>query len=370
MRVDAFDYDLPPELIAQRPCAEREAARLMHLTPARTTERRAVGELPELLPPGSLVVVNDTRVIPARLLGRKKNTGGSVEIFLVRRVADCTIEAASGPSGAAHPAQTWRALGKANKSLKFESDVEIAAREGSGTALLARLLRRADDGLLEVALWSPTGEPIDAALRACGHVPLPPYIKRDDEAADLDRYQTVYARHDGAVAAPTAGLHVTEGLLERLATRGCEVAQVTLHVGLGTFQPVQADDLDAHPMHSEAFVVEPACVDAIGRARDRGQPVVAVGTTTARALESAADPAAPGRVRAAREETRLLIQPGYRWKVVDGLLTNFHLPRSTLLALVCALGGRERVLDAYALAVRERYRFYSYGDAMLLWGKA
>jgi S-adenosylmethionine:tRNA ribosyltransferase-isomerase len=366
MRVDAFDYDLPPELIAQRPSAEREAARLMHLTRAGTIEHRVVGELPDLLPPGSLVVVNDTRVIPARLRGRKKDTGGSAEIFLVRRLADCTIDAPPGMQ----PAQTWRALAKANKPLKFGSDVEIVARNGSGTALVARLLGRAEDGLLEVALWSPTGESIDDAVRACGHVPLPPYIKRDDEAADLDRYQTIFARHDGAVAAPTAGLHVTEGLLERLARRGCEVAQVTLHVGLGTFQPVQTADLDTHPMHSEAFVVEPAFVDAVARARDRGQLVVAVGTTTARALESAADPQAPGRVRAAREETRLLIQPGYRWKVVDGLLTNFHLPRSTLLALVCALGGRERVLEAYALAVREGYRFYSYGDAMLLWGKA
>jgi S-adenosylmethionine:tRNA ribosyltransferase-isomerase len=366
MRVDAFDYDLAPELIAQHPAAERESARLMHLASGGAVEHRSVADLPDLLPPGALVVVNDTRVIPARLLGRKKNTGGSVEIFLVRRLDDRTVD----DGGTPHRAQTWRALGKANKPLRFESDVEVVPRDGSDTALVARLLGRADNGLLEVALWSPAGAPVAEALRACGHVPLPPYIKRGDDDTDLDRYQTVYARHDGAVAAPTAGLHVTAGVMDRLAARGCEVGRITLHVGLGTFQPVQAEDLDAHPMHSEAFVVEPAAVDAIARARDRGSPVVAIGTTTARALESAADPDRPGRVRIANEETRLLIQPGYRWRVVNGLLTNFHLPRSTLLALVCSLGGRERVLEAYGLAVRERYRFFSYGDAMLLWRNA
>jgi S-adenosylmethionine:tRNA ribosyltransferase-isomerase len=369
MRVDAFDYELAPELIAQHPAAEREAARLMHLAAGGAIEHRRVADLPELLPAGTLVVVNDTRVIPARLLGRKKNTGGSVEIFLVRRLEDRTVTVDS-PGSPTRRAQTWRALGKANKPLKFESDVEIAPRDGSDASLVARLLGRADDGLLEVALWSPANAPIEEALHACGHVPLPPYIKRDDDEADLDRYQTVYARHDGAVAAPTAGLHVTAGVLDRLAERGCEIARVTLHVGLGTFQPVQTDDLDAHPMHSEAFVVDLAAVDSVARARERGKPVLAVGTTTARALESAADPAVPGQLRTAHAETRLLIQPGYRWRVVDGLLTNFHLPRSTLLALVSSLGGRERVLEAYGLAVRERYRFFSYGDAMLLWRKS
>jgi S-adenosylmethionine:tRNA ribosyltransferase-isomerase len=367
MRVDAFAYELPPELIAQRPAERRELARLMVL--ARGSEppvHRRVAALPELLSPGTLVVVNDTRVIPARLLGRKRDTGGRVEIFLVRRLDDpCEAERSE-----LRDAQLWRALGRASKPLRFGSDIEVPDRgDGGGrTALAVRLLRRAeDDGLLEVAVYSPSGEPVDAAIRRCGRVPLPPYIRREDEAVDEERYQTVYARHDGAVAAPTAGLHLTKELLAELSARGCETASVTLHVGLGTFQPVTVDDLDAHPMHAEWFAVSGAAAEAVARARERGAPVVAIGTTTVRALESAADPARPGHVVASSGETRLLVQPGHRWATVDGLLTNFHLPRSTLLALVCAFGGTERVLEAYRTAVSERYRFFSYGDAMLLW---
>jgi S-adenosylmethionine:tRNA ribosyltransferase-isomerase len=312
------------------------------------------------------VVVNDTRVIPARLLGRKRDTGGRVEILLVRRTGLRELEVAPGEI---RSAEIWRALGKASKPLRFGADVEIPRRgvEPVSTGLLVRLLGRSeDDGLLEVAVWSPTGETIEVAVRACGHVPLPPYIKRDDEADDADRYQTVYARHDGAVAAPTAGLHVTNAMVGRLAVRGCEVASVTLHVGLGTFQPVTVDDLDQHPMHSERYVVSQSTADAVAQARSRGAPVVAIGTTTVRALESAADPSRPGHVQATNGETRLLIQPGYAFRVVDVLLTNFHLPRSTLLALTCAFGGIPEVLGAYRAAIRERYRFFSYGDAMLL----
>ncbi len=374
MRVDALQYELPPELIAQHPAAEREAARLMLLAREAPLAHRRVGDFAELVPPGALVVVNDTRVIPARLIGRKRDTGGRVEVFLARRVDDRAVEVAAGET---RVAQIWRALGKASKPLRFPTDIDVLARgadDGPSSrptprppALVARLLARAEDGLLEVALWSPAGEPTETALRACGHVPLPPYIKRDDGPEDADRYQTVYARHDGAVAAPTAGLHLTNAALGRLAVRGCEVVSLTLHVGLGTFQPVLVEDLDAHPMHAERFVISQSTADAIARARARGSPVVAVGTTTARALESGADPERPGHVRVASEETRLLIQPGYAWRVVDALLTNFHLPRSTLLALVCSFGGRERVLEAYRTAVRERYRFFSYGDAMLLW---
>jgi S-adenosylmethionine:tRNA ribosyltransferase-isomerase len=397
MRVDAFDYELPAELIAQRPAERRELARLMALPQGNVhPEHRRIASLPELIAPGTLVVVNDTRVVPARLLGRKRPTGGRVELLLVRRVGMAKLE---GDHGELRDAEVWRALGKASKPLRFGADVEVPERPGTacsqradpsenpgtacsqradpnenaGTArepaaLMARLLRRAgDDGLLEVALWTPSGEPVAAAVRRCGRVPLPPYIRRDDEPGDVDRYQTVYARHDGAVAAPTAGLHLTTELLEALTARRCEIASVTLHVGLGTFQPVTVDDLDEHPMHAESFVVLPAAADAVARARERGAPVVAVGTTTVRALESAADPARPGHVIASSGETRLLVQPGHRWSVVDGLLTNFHLPRSTLLALVCAFGGTERVLVAYRAAVAERYRFYSYGDAMLLW---
>ncbi len=371
MRVDAFHYELPPELIAQRPAKARELARLLHLPAvgASPTHLR-VSELPELLPRGALVVVNDTRVIPARLLGRKRDTGGHVEILLVRPVGARELEVTPGDR---RSVEVWRALGKASKSLKFGTDVEIPRREGPGvdSALNVRLLGRSDDdGLLEIAVWSPSGEPVAAAMRSCGRVPIPPYIKREAGPEDVERYQTVYARHEGAIAAPTAGLHVTRALLERLESRGCEVASVTLHVGLGTFQPVQVDDLTAHPMHAESYVVPQATADAIERARHRGAPVVSIGTTTTRALESAADPERSGHVRPAAGETRLLIQPGYPWRVVDGLLTNFHLPRSTLLALVCAFAGVDRVLEAYRLAVSERYRFYSYGDAMLLWRPA
>jgi S-adenosylmethionine:tRNA ribosyltransferase-isomerase len=368
MRVDAFHYELPPELIAQRPAEERELARLLSLPAGQgPLEHRRVHELPELLPAGTLVVVNDTRVVPARLLGRKRDTGGRVEVLLVRRAGVRELEVAPGEVRAA---EVWRALGKASKPLRFGADVEVPRRgvESGPPAIVVRLLGRADDdGLLEVALWSPTGESLDAAIRACGHVPLPPYIKRDDEEDDIERYQTVYARHDGAVAAPTAGLHLTNAILGRLAVRGCDVASVTLHVGLGTFQPVTVEDLDKHTMHAERFVVSQSTADAVARARARGAPVLAVGTTTVRALESAADPERPGHVVPSNRETRLLVQPGHAFGVVDGLLTNFHLPRSTLLALVCAFAGTERVLDAYRAAVAERYRFFSYGDAMLLW---
>ncbi|MDP9149442.1 MAG: tRNA preQ1(34) S-adenosylmethionine ribosyltransferase-isomerase QueA [Myxococcota bacterium] len=367
MRIGAFDYELPPELIAQRPLADRDFARLMHLAPpSGATEHRTVAELPELLPPGALVVLNDTRVLPARLLGRKRDTGGRVEVFLVRRTATRQIET---EPGILRQAEMWRALVKASKSGKFGADVEVWPRGDAGgpAQIVARLLGRADDGLVEVALWTPSGEPLDAALRACGHMPLPPYIKRDDDPTDAERYQTVYARNDGAVAAPTAGLHLSHAALGRLAARGCDTVFVTLHVGLGTFQPVSVDDLNDHPMHVERYEVSRSTANAIADARARDAPVVAIGTTTVRALESVADPAREGQVRPGTGDTRLLIQPGYAFRVVDAMLTNFHLPRSTLLALVCAFGGMERVLDAYREAVGEKYRFFSYGDAMLLW---
>jgi S-adenosylmethionine:tRNA ribosyltransferase-isomerase len=383
MRVAAFDYELPPELIAQHPEADRESARLMRVgSGGAEPEHRRVADLPDLLTPGALVVINDTRVIPARLLARKQDTGGKVEILLVRPSGRREIELTPG-AGDLREVEVWHALGKASKALRFGTDLDVLARtpqtppdaDTSHTgapqvepraALTVRLLGRADDGLLEVALWTPSGSPVRDAIRASGHVPLPPYIKREDQPDDQARYQTVYARHDGAVAAPTAGLHLTNGLLGRLAVRGCEVASVTLHVGLGTFQPVQVEDLDDHPMHAEHCVVTPSTAEAVARARARGAPVVAIGTTTARALESAADPTAPGMIRPTQAETRLLIQPGYGFRVVDVLFTNFHLPRSTLLAMVCAFAGTERVLGAYRTAMRQGYRFFSYGDAMLL----
>ena len=377
MRVDALHYELPSELIAQRPTPDRELARLLHVPRGGAVpEHRLVSQLADLLPQGALLVLNDTRVFPARLLGRKRDTGGRIEVFLLRRVG--TRELEIGPTQT-RTAEVWRALGKSSKPLKFGTDVAIAPRGtpgarapadlAGGTPLLfARLLGRSeDDGLLEIGLWTPSGCSVEEAVAACGHVPLPPYIKRDASPEDAERYQTVYARYAGAVAAPTAGLHLTRSLLARIVERGCEVESITLHVGLGTFQPVQVEDLDDHPMHAEQYVVPIAAANAVARARARGAPVVAVGTTTARALESAADADVLGGVRAGAGETRLLIQPGYTWRVVDGLLTNFHLPRSTLLALVCAFAGTERTLAAYRLAVTERYRFFSYGDATLLW---
>jgi S-adenosylmethionine:tRNA ribosyltransferase-isomerase len=293
-------------------------------------------------------------VVPARLLGQKADTGGKAEIFLVRKVGDREVNGRA--------VEVWHAMGRASKSLRFGSEVVFAN-------LRAQLLGRAEDegGLLEVGLYTTNGATVQEAIREEGHVPLPPYIKREDDDADRERYQTVFARVDGAIAAPTAGLHLSRALLGRLSAHGHEVATVTLHVGLGTFQPVTAEDLDQHPMHAERYEVSRTTQDAIARARERDAKVVAVGTTVVRALETSCDPARPGCVLASAGETRLLVQPGYRFRVVDVLLTNFHLPRSTLLALACAFGGTERVLEAYRAAVEENYRFYSYGDAMLLY---
>lgn len=365
MRVDLLKYDLPPERVAQFPSEDREQARLMLLAGENGPAHRRVSELAELLPPGSLVVLNDTRVVPARLIAQKE-TGGRVEVFLVRQVGSRTIEV----NGEPRDAQIWRALGKASKALRFGIDMRVLpsssrASTPAGAGLHVRLLGRSDDdGLLEVALYTSGRISVAEAIRAFGRMPLPPYIKRDAEPDDADRYQTVFARVDGAIAAPTAGLHLSHGLLGRLAVHGLEVVSVTLHVGLGTFQPVVVEDLDEHKMHRESFEISRTTAQAIERARARGSKIVAVGTTVVRALESAADE--NGTVRAMSGDTSLLIQPGYRFRAVDWLLTNFHLPRSTLLALVCAFGGTERVLSAYRTAVAENYRFYSYGDAMLI----
>jgi S-adenosylmethionine:tRNA ribosyltransferase-isomerase len=350
MRVDAFDYELPPELIAQRPAAERGGARLLVVGRA-AVEHRAVADLAELVPEGALIVANDTRVMRARLLGQKVGSGGKTEILLVRR--EGTVE----PEG--RLGERWRAMGRASKPLREGAEIDCGE-------VRVVLRGRTEGGLFEVDLFSRGGGSVEEAIERSGHVPLPPYIKRADDAADAGRYQTVFARVPGAVAAPTAGLHLHEALLARMRERGCEIATVTLHVGLGTFQPVTVDDLDDHPMHAERFEVSRATASAVARARERGAPVVAVGTTVVRALESAVDARRPGAVRPCSEETHLLVQPGYDFKVVDRLLTNFHLPRSTLLALACAFGGTERVLSAYKEAVRARYRFFSYGDAMLL----
>jgi S-adenosylmethionine:tRNA ribosyltransferase-isomerase len=363
MRVDQLKYDLPPDRIAQHPSEEREQAKLMVLRAKNAPEHHRVGELADLVPQNSLVVLNDTRVMPARLIAQK-DTGGRVEVFLVRLVTGRTIDV----QGETREAQIWRALGKASKALRFGVDMRVvpaqetpASKDG---ALHVRLLGRGDDGLLEVAVYTTGKISIPDAIRAFGRMPLPPYIKRDVEPRDADRYQTVFARVEGAIAAPTAGLHVTRALLGRLAVRGIDVVTLTLHVGLGTFQPVVVEDLDQHKMHREWFDISRPTADAIAAARASKKKILAVGTTVVRALESAAND--DGTVRATSGDTALLIQPGYRFRAVDMMLTNFHLPRSTLLALVCAFGGTDRVLAAYEQAVKDGYRFYSYGDAMLL----
>lgn len=369
MRIDLLDYELPPDLIASRPPEARDGARLL-LVDAESEppsfEHHTVRDLPELLPEGALVVVNDTRVLPARLFGKKPGTGGKVELLLVRRVETTSQSPGQGGQGnqGSQPAERWRAMARSSKPLRAGSEIEF----GEGDGLRARIEEeRGDDGsLLTVLLYSPAGLPVAEAIEALGHVPLPPYMRRDDDVSDRERYQTIFAREPGAVAAPTAGLHLSEALLERLARRGTTLARITLHVGLGTFQPVTADDLDQHRMHTEAFRVPEETAAAIERARAQRVPVVAIGTTVVRALESAADPERDGLVLPREGETSLLIQPGYRFHVVDMLMTNFHLPRSTLLALVFAFAGRERVQAAYRAAIEARYRFYSYGDAMLI----
>jgi len=363
MRIDRLKYDLPMERIAQFPSGEREQARLMVLRAGQAPEHKRIAELADLIPDNCLVVLNDTRVMPARLIAQKE-TGGRVEVFLVRLVTARTIDV----HGEAREAQVWRALGKASKALRFGVDMRVlpvSQDKHADGSLFVRLLGRSDDdGLLEVAVYTSGKLSIADAIHAFGRMPLPPYIKREVDPRDAERYQTVFARAEGAIAAPTAGLHLSRALLGRLAVRGASVATITLHIGLGTFQPVIVDDLDDHKMHREWYEVTRPTALAIAEAKAARKKILAVGTTVVRALESAADES--GNVPATSGETALLIQPGYRFRVVDMLLTNFHLPRSTLLALVCAFGGTERVIAAYEEAVRSEYRFYSYGDAMLL----
>jgi len=338
LTVADFDFDLPPELIAQHPAAERSASRLLDASSEPPLDR-VFRELPELLSPGDLLVFNNTRVIKARLYGVKA-TGGNVEA-LVERVLPGTQE-------------VWMHL-RASKSPKPGSRVRFA------DAFDAEVLGRCgpDNGLFHLRF---AGDPF-ALLEAHGHVPLPPYIEHADSADDERRYQTVFAKEPGAVAAPTAALHFDEALLARLTERGVGQAHVTLHVGAGTFQPVRVERLDEHKMHSEWFEVPQATVDAIAACKARGGSVVAVGTTTLRALESAAR---GGELQAGARETDIFITPGFEFRVVDRLVTNFHLPKSTLMMLVSALAGHAKVMALYRHAIAQRYRFFSYGDAMLL----
>jgi S-adenosylmethionine:tRNA ribosyltransferase-isomerase len=342
MRRQDFYYELPPELIAQYPTARRGDSRLLCLD-GRTgaIADREFQELPELLRAGDLLVLNDTRVIPARLYGRKA-TGGRIEILAERLLAGDRMLAQIRASKPPRPGGV----------LRIADGVEFSV-----------LVRHGD--LYEIKLLS--ARPILEILEAYGHTPLPPYINRADEQLDQDRYQTVYARAPGAVAAPTAGLHFTEDLLETLRGLGVRVTYVTLHVGLGTFQPVRVEDIREHRMHSEPVRVSRGVCAEVDRAHAAGCRVIAVGTTAVRSLETAA---LAGRLAPYAGETDLFIYPGFPFRVVDALITNFHLPESTLLMLVCAFAGRDNVLRAYAHAIARAYRFYSYGDAMFIDGRA
>jgi S-adenosylmethionine:tRNA ribosyltransferase-isomerase len=352
-----FDYDLPPEAIAQEPAAERDASRLLVLDRgAAAPTHHLFHDLPALLEPGDLLVLNRSRVFPARLLGRRAG-GGAAEVLLLR-----PLPAAQGPPPSAHPEQRWTAMVRPGRRLRRGDVIEVAAE----LEVHVETDASGPDGARPVVLRAH-GVTVPAAIERHGHMPLPPYIRRADTAADRERYQTVYAREAGSVAAPTAGLHFTEPLFERLAARGVAWTEIVLHVGPGTFQPVRAERVEEHRLPAEPFVVPEAAAAAVAAARARGGRVLAVGTTAVRALESAVGE--DGLVRAGAGETDLVIVPGHRFRVVQALLTNFHLPRSSLLLLVCAFAGRERVMDAYAEALARGYRFYSYGDAMLVRGK-
>ena len=341
--LDDYLFDLPADAIAQRPAATRDGSRLLEVTESKSPSDHVFSDLPGLLRGDELLVLNDTRVVPARVRGHKP-TGGAVELLVL------------GPPDAAGLIPV---MARANKALRPGTVVQL----GAGAAVV---VAEACGGGHYRVRTEPAELDLNALLEAQGEVPLPPYIERaaGPDAADLERYQTVFAQAGGAVAAPTAGLHFTPELLDTLRARGHQVASVTLHVGPGTFLPVRTSDISTHQMHSERFVIPQATADAVASARAEGRPVLAIGTTTVRALEGSAS--RHGQVVAEEASTELFIRPGFVFRAVDQLLTNFHLPGSTLLMLVSALAGRETVLDAYRVAIERGYRFYSYGDAMLL----
>ncbi|MGE3179709.1 MAG: tRNA preQ1(34) S-adenosylmethionine ribosyltransferase-isomerase QueA [Vicinamibacterales bacterium] len=356
MQTRDFDFELPPALIAQEPPLERGTSRLLVLSRATGAVRHAaVADLPTLLHAGDLVVVNDTRVFPARLLGTRVPSGGAVECLLI-----APVPAADSSSGQEHD-QLWEALVHPGQKLKPGAHV----RFGGDAGLEGEILERRFFGRRLVRLRTTDGSPVTDAIERVGHVPLPPYIKRPDTLADRERYQTVFAERSGSVAAPTAGLHFTEPLVAALRAAGIAVVSITLHVGYGTFQPVRDEDVAQHRMDAERYSVTPETAAAIAEARQSGRRVIAVGTTTTRTLEAVAlghgGAVAPGEGR-----TDLFIYPGFRFQVISGLLTNFHLPKSSLLMLVAAFAGLDPVMRAYREAVAQGYRFYSYGDAMLI----
>lgn len=341
MKLSDFDFSLPPELIAQHPLPERAASRLLVLhKDDGAIEHRRFPEILNYLTPGDVLVLNDTKVLPARLLGRKRSTGAVIEVVLLKTLSD---------------GYEWEVLARPGKRLRVGTEVEFG--DGEMTAVV--LGDTAAGG--KVLRFNVAGD-FYAALDRLGEMPLPPYIKT--QLADKERYQTVYSKNLGSAAAPTAGLHFTTGLLDEIRDKGIEIVFLTLHIGLGTFRPVQVDDIAEHKMHSEYFEVKPDTALAINRARERGNKVVVVGTTPLRTLETIADD--KGFVPASSGWTDIFIYPGHHFRAVDGLITNFHLPKSTLIMLVAALAGRENVLNAYQAAIAERYRFFSFGDAMLI----
>jgi S-adenosylmethionine:tRNA ribosyltransferase-isomerase len=364
MRLDQLDYHLPREQIAQRPLDRREASRLLSMDRSSGLfEDRLFAEFPSLLRGNELLVFNNARVIPARLFGRRagvhsqppsratrsEHLTGKVEIFLTREL----------------DSETWEALVRPGRKMQVGERVLFGEGE-----LEAEVLSRGQLGMRTLRFISRDQSSISLHFERLGHVPLPPYIDRADETSDRERYQTVFAKRPGAIAAPTAGLHFSTEILEKIRARGVETCELTLHVGLGTFQPIHGETLESHVMHAESYEIPVETAERIQAARDAGRPVLAIGTTVVRALEDAAlragESGSSNLVPAGKADAQLFIVPGFRFRVVEGLLTNFHLPRSTLLALVCAFAGREHVLAAYNHAVEAGYRFYSYGDCLLV----
>ena len=342
MKVSLFDYHLPEELIAQYPLPERDESRLMVLD--RKTggiQHTTFSQLPEFLASGDLMVLNNTKVIPARMIGRKEKSGGKVEILLL------------SPRGEG----LWEALVK--RSSRIAHGAKVIFGDGR---LVAKVMGKTETQgrLVE---FQHNGD-LNGLIQEFGRPPLPPYIKREADDSDKERYQTIYAKKDGAVAAPTAGLHFTEAIFDRLEARNIKRVELMLHVGLGTFQPVRAENIEEHDLHSEEFEITSEAARQINEIRDSGGKIVAVGTTSVRALESSAD--ASGHISARSGSTDIFMYPGYEFRAVDAMVTNFHLPKSTLLMLVSAFAGREFIMEAYREAVTKQYRFYSYGDAMLI----
>ncbi len=342
MQLTDFDYSLPEELIAQHPAKVRGASRLMRLE--RYSQKITCGlfsGIVDFFAAGDLLVLNDTRVRPARLLG-KKVSGGQVELLLLRRLPG--------------QAEDWTCLGRSSRPLRTGTIVEFSC------GLTAEILPGGEGQQKSVRFHCDTD--FEALVEEIGHLPLPPYIRREDCVTDRERYQTVFARNTGAVAAPTAGLHFTASVLQQLRDKGVEIVSLTLHVGIGTFLPVRVENIREHRMHAEIYDVPQQTADAVNLARRQGRRVIALGTTAARTLETAVD--AEGQLLAGCGESEIFIFPGYKFRIVDGLVTNFHLPKSTLLMLVSALAGREFILKAYQRAIAERFRFFSYGDCMLI----